>query len=92
MVDPIYFVKDTDILYRRSDGDRAKLLPDEVLHPSGWRPLPATTPDPWPGHREPSPTAGGGAPDPLLLDQIVEIDVSEAKRIAKQRGLPTEGW
>lgn len=36
--EPIYYIKKWDALYRRSDGN-PKILPNEVLHRSGWQPV-----------------------------------------------------
>jgi len=35
---PLYYLKESDILYRREDGDPVR-MPDQVLWPTGWAPL-----------------------------------------------------
>jgi hypothetical protein len=92
MATPIYFVREGNALYRRSDGN-PDLLPDEVLWRSGWNTIigPLTvSPASYP---RPSRVGGpdGGA-DPLLGTMISVIPESEAREIAIRRELPTEGW
>lgn len=92
MAKPIYYVKETDVLYRRRDGDR-RFLPDEVLGFNKWKPIigPLTvSPDAYP---KPSRRGGiDGSPDPTLWTKISEITEEEARQLATERGFTQEGW
>lgn len=89
----IYFVKEADILYRATDGHR---LPNEVLWPTGWRPLIGQlTVSPEGNQGAPAPSVRGGPDnqaDPIMTTQLEEIDLEEAQEIAAGRGLPLSGW
>lgn len=86
-----YYVKEADILYRGPDDEP---LPTEVLWPTGWRPVigsATVSADSFPRPTSRG-TADGGA-DPLMLTQLEEISITEARDIARRRGdLPTQGW
>ena len=89
---PVYYVKESDILYRVRHGKSGD-LPDEVLWRSGWRPILGCL------TVSRAEIPGGGTPggpnnqaDPLLMTKLSVITKAEAQEIARERGLPTEGW
>ncbi len=89
---PVYYVKESDILYRVRNGKSGD-LPDEVLWHSGWRPILGCL------TVSRAEIPGGGTPggpnnqaDPLLMTKLSVITKAEAQEIARERGLPTEGW
>ena len=95
---PRYYVKDTDAVLRRRDGEELRdAPPDERLTPAGWRPL-GNLPvmraeDDWlapPSAVAPEDRAPG--PGPLLLLHVVEVSEREARSVARELGLPRQRW
>lgn len=92
---PVYYLEETNILWRRADG-RGDVLPDEILWPSGWTTVPgqlAVSPEGTDG--SPSPSRRGttdAGTDPLLWTRLRRISKSEAKDIALALELPTDEW
>ena len=84
-----YFVKDCDVLYRG-----AGPVPDQVLHPKGWVPIAGAatiSADTYP----PIERRGGqgGTLDPeTFLTRCSPVSEAEARQVAKEEGLPVEGW
>ena len=92
MAEPVYYLKETDILYRRADGDPQR-LPDEVLWSSGWNPIIGGISISADAYPKPSRrgTISGGL-DSAIGPMLTRITIEEARGIAMDRGLPTEGW
>ena len=85
-----YLLRYDDVLYRASNGD---ILPDEQLTADGWQPVIGSATISADAFPKPSRRGGvGGAVDPLMLTQLDEISVEEARVIAIENGLPAAGW
>ena len=88
---PVYYVKESDILYRVEHGKSGD-LPDEVLWRSGWRPILGCLTVSRAEIPEGRPGGPNNQADPLLMTKLSVITKAEAQEIARERGLPTDGW
>jgi hypothetical protein len=90
--DPIYYVKEFNVLYRRRDGNPNQ-LPDQQLKSDGWRPIIGAATISADSYPKPSRRGSiDGGPDPLLWTKIWVVSEEEARDVAARRRLPLSGW